>query len=367
MNMNVNNANLFRFGSHAVKLPGQSRTETPDDMRGRQAADMPGRRIGEADSMQNSATSYAESLRAARTKNKDTSLKLKKLRYDFKSISTQILRSKTSANARQVAAKARREVVRLKRQRQGGEYEEEELQSAITHAQAMERVAKKKANHLLEEEMAKVTGGPCMGELEEKEETAEGVAEEEMFEAAEPNPEEQQALEEDMLQDAVAEAAMEQAEAQRQAVQTQMEEVQAMLEAQMEELQEAMQDMTEEMGLEDLTESMFAAPETEMDPADYKLMKIKHRSEEMKAIARADAEYLKALFDRLEKLKNSGGEGVFGSSSNGSQFGSAFSGGGAVVVSGGSSAPVQGADMVPAPGASPIAMPEVSAGFDISV
>lgn len=65
--------------------------------------------------------------------------------------------------ARLAAAQARREILRLKSQKQSGKYDNEELEAAIEHAKAMERVAKKKARHLEEEEMAKCTGGPCAG------------------------------------------------------------------------------------------------------------------------------------------------------------------------------------------------------------
>lgn len=41
-----------------------------------------------------------------------------------------------------------------------------------------------------------------------------------------------------------------------------------------------------------------------MDPADLKMMKIKHRNKEMKDIVKADAEYLKAVFNHLEKMKD---------------------------------------------------------------
>ena len=34
------------------------------------------------------------------------------------------------------------------------------------------------------------------------------------------------------------------------------------------------------------------------------MMKIKHRNKEMKEIVKADAEYLKAVFDHLEKMKD---------------------------------------------------------------
>lgn len=53
--------------------------------------------------------------------------------------------------------------MRLKRQKQNSDSDSdsEEIDAAIAHAQAMERVAKKKAKHLEEEEMMKAAGGIC--------------------------------------------------------------------------------------------------------------------------------------------------------------------------------------------------------------
>ena len=111
-----------------------------------------------------STLSYSESLRNQRQQTKNTTLALKKLKYQFKNISSKILRSKTSQAAKQAAGQARREVLRLKRQKQSGNYDEDEIEAAINHAKAMERVAKKKAKHLEEEEMAKAAGGIWQGE-----------------------------------------------------------------------------------------------------------------------------------------------------------------------------------------------------------
>lgn len=321
-----------------------------------------------------SSFSYAESLRTARTKAKNTALKLKKLRYDYKSISTQILRCKTSISARQVASKARREVIRLKRQRLNGEYNDEELKSAIIHAQAMVRVAKKKARHLQEEEMAKVTGGPCNAELEEREEQENQLAEEAV--------EEWEAMASDgttddggaSLQDSAVAAMQEQMQIYQEMMQSRMAERQDIMEEQQDLMIELMDDMSDSMeemlrnsGLDDLAESMMETVEVEMDPADYKMMKIKHRSEEMKAIAEADAEYLKALFDRLEKAKSAGyhapsGSGGSSSSAGFSSGGSSFSVGGGSVAS---AMPVQGAGGAPA--AMPSAADVAGVGFDVSV
>lgn len=252
---------------------------------------------------------YAESLRAGRTKAKDTALQKKQLRYDFKAISSQITRSKTSVNAKQVASKAKREVMRLKRLRQSG-YDEEELQAAIVHAQAMERVAKKKARHLQEEELVK-TGGPCEGDVKEKERLEEDeLREQEEWNA--DNPEEEtsdlESTEEQFLSEEFSEEALSWQEElfdriasadplTREALMS--DEMSRM----MDDMWESMQELLEDMGLEDLAEGLEGGVEREMDPADLKMMKIKHRTKEMKAITEADSEYLKAVFDKLERSK----------------------------------------------------------------
>ncbi len=344
------------------------------------------------------SVSYAQSLRASRTKAKSTALQLKKLRYSFKSISTQILRSKTSLSARQVAGKARREVVRLKRQRLSGEYDEAELKCAIAHAQAMERVAKKKMRHLLEEELAKVTGGPCAAELEEIRDQENREAEE-----AVENAEAAMGVNNSVSQDqrGAAEAAIEQAQAYQEMAREQTKAMEDMMQAQMQEMQRAMEEhaallrqkssdamedmmsrLTDEMsntmkellensGLSELAESMTPAVRVEIDPADYKMMKLKHRLEELREIAEADAEYLKAVFDRLERSKASSASGIFGSNDN-SASPEVSSVGGVVPAAGNciciaEAAPVQSMDIVSAPDAAMPAAPVMSGSIDVSI
>ena len=125
------------------------------------------------DSIVTSSLSYSESLRNQRQQTKNTTLALKKLKYQFKNISSKILRSKTSQAAKQAAGQARREIMRLKRQKQNSDSDSdsEEIDAAIAHAQAMERVAKKKAKHLEEEEMVKAAGGIWQGDRICEEET----------------------------------------------------------------------------------------------------------------------------------------------------------------------------------------------------
>ena len=253
------------------------------------------------ESIVTSTLSYSESLRNQRQQAKNTSLALKKLKYQFKSVSSRILRSKTSQAAKQAAGQARREIIRLKMKKQSGDYDSEEIQAAINHAEAMERVAKKKAKHLEEEEMAKAAGGIWKGEKvcadEEPRETSdtetddntevgEQITEEGYDEASYEDAYDYPQLDEFLLQTGDLMAAMSDFTSET-----------------MQELSDSMREMMDEMGLDELSDTMFSVRK-DMDPADLKMMKIKHRNKEMKEIVKADSEYLKAVFNRLEKMKD---------------------------------------------------------------
>ena len=119
------------------------------------------------------AMTYADQLKTSRTKAKETALEKKKLQYNFKKISSQIVRSKNSVSARKAVQSAKREIMRLKRLKANGEYDEEEVQLAIDHAKAMEKVAKKKVAHLEQEEMverAHKGAGAALEEIQENKE-----------------------------------------------------------------------------------------------------------------------------------------------------------------------------------------------------
>ena len=220
---------------------------------------------------------YNETLRNQRLNKKDTSNLLKKLKYSFKNISGKLIRSKTSVAARQVAGEAKREVLRLKQQKQSGKYDNEEIEAAINHAKAMERVAKKKVRHLEEEELAKACGA-CLDRLEEYQKDLEDEWEEQDVLKPENNVTAFKAgIEEPASENLTGEM--------------------------MDELTESMTDMLSEMGLDELLD-IFSSVKQDMDPTDLKLMKIKHRTKELKEIAKADAEYLKAIFEHLEKQKS---------------------------------------------------------------
>lgn len=254
-----------------------------------------------------SSLGYSETIRSGRLKSKSTMLAVKKLHYNFKSISSKLMRSKTSTSAREVASQAGREVLRLKRLKQNKDSDMEELDAAINHAKAMERLAKKKAAHLEEEELVKVakSGGPCAGEVEEKD-TAE--------KQDNTMQEENESLEEDFEGEEIGEELVSDTSQIYEAIQAKLEELMESMEENiglendymdqfMDEMDDAMKELLEESGLGELLDEFAGANRGEMDPEDYKMMKIKHRCKELKDQAQADAEYLKAIFDQLEKQK----------------------------------------------------------------
>ena len=249
-----------------------------------------------------STLSYSESLRNQRQQTKNTTLALKKLKYQFKNISSKILRSKTSQAAKQAAGQARREVLRLKRQKQSGNYDDDEIEAAINHAKAMERVAKKKAKHLEEEELAKAAGGIWQGEkvcTDEEERTSE------TDQNTDPETEEEVVREATEAQSDMDLEEYDDPQLDQFLLQTSdlMAEMSDFTSEMMQELSDSMRDIMEEMGMDELSDTMLSVKK-DIDPADLKMMKIKHRNKEMKEIVKADAEYLKAVFDRLEKMKD---------------------------------------------------------------
>lgn len=246
--------------------------------------------------------SYGESIRASRNKSKDTASQIKKLRYNFKEISGQIRKSKTSVSAKQVASKARREVLQLKMKLQTGKYDKEELEAAITHAKEMERAAKKKARHLEEEELIKITDessgkGLVTSELEDKLEKKTEDAIKEYEEELDSQKENQEAIEE--------------------LTEEQMMEMQELQEEFTDSMEDLMLDMMEDMAEETLgklMDGMMTVTDFEMSEDEYKAFKQKHRTSEDKDMLEADAKYLKAMFDMYDRKMSAGSiaSGVFG-------------------------------------------------------
>ena len=325
------------------------------------------------------AMSYADQLKASRTKAKETSLEKKKLQYNFKKISSQIVRSKNSVSARKAVQAAKREIMRLKRLKANGEYDEEEVQLAIDHAKAMEKVAKKKVAHLEQEEMVERAHKGAGAALEEIQENKEESNEETNEEAEEAMSEENlNASEMDIDEEydetdyqAVYDSIQQEIEEAQYEAQMQMEEMSAeisenaqeiaesssdAMSQMMDELSEEMSEMLEEMDLTELAETMYA-PDPNMSEDDLKMLKIKHRGKEMKEIAEADKEYLKGMMEH-EKSKQTAGDGISGAGSSAPS--NAFGTGDAPKITPVISMPGSAA------GATMIA-PTISGGFDVSV
>lgn len=245
--------------------------------------------VSAGNSILQSSQNYADQLRTQRQNAQATALKVKKLKYKFKDISSKIISSKTSHAAKQVAGQAKREVLRLKNQkRQDGGENSEELDAAIAHAKAMERVAKKKAKHLEEEELVKVKDGPGTGTIDIEDEKIDEYEDSSEIEEIEN------------VEEAELEAEQEELEAEQEELEMQAYEDLMELTSELSEEMQAMMEEMEEFLMMDVT------PGQEMSPEEFEELKLKHRNKEMKEIVKADADYMKAVFDSMEKAKTTG-------------------------------------------------------------
>lgn len=247
-------------------------------------------------SILDSSKSYSDSLRNQRQQAKDTSLSLKKLKYQHKSISSKILRAKTSAAAKQAVSSAKREVIKLKRQRLDPDCDKEELEAAISHAKDMERVAQKKARHLELEELAKATG--CVLGESDTEDTSSlepdrGNSDENIDEVMDI---EDEASSGDSLLEPID---IEETDSEIIEI-SDLDMVEELTSEVMEDLSEGMKEMLEEMGFGEISEDLEVYSGN-MSDDDIKKMEIKHRNSEMKDIVKADADYLKVVFEHFQE------------------------------------------------------------------
>lgn len=191
--------------------------------------------------------------------------KKKRLNYNFKAVSSQILLSKTSNSAGKVVTKARGKLASLLRKVGSDDYDDTELRHAIIHARKMERVAKRRQKHLKQEE-----------DIEQKGKNQE---------------------QEDVLLEGV-----EDQEVQDEQLEMTEEELRQLLEEYERLMQQAMEEAMQELEMEELAEE-FSEAVYEMEPEDLEQLKKKHRTDEAKEIADADMKYLRSVFNRLEREK----------------------------------------------------------------
>ena len=228
---------------------------------------------------------YSQDLKKQRTKASETMIEKKKYKYSFKRISSKIISSKTSTAARQVISQARREIQKLKDARRTGKYDNDEIDAAIDHAKAMERIARKKARHLEEEELAKRTSS----------EKSEGISADtdtqEPTDDKDPVSKEIEELRDDIK--AVKDSAVNEEYIESEEITNSM----------IEDICEGMEEMLDQIGeLNDLMDELVSDP-VNMDPEDIKASEMKHRIREMKEITKADSDYLKAIFEHYEAAR----------------------------------------------------------------
>ncbi len=259
-------------------------------------------------------STYTESLKNSRAEKKNTSTAKKKLQYSYKKLSSEIIRSKTPVAAKSAASKARREVIKLRRQKGSGKYDPEEIEAAITHAKSMERIAKKKAAHLEQEEMIEISDDGT-NTLSLKDALNEGPTKQERPDKNEDpsiNPDtevengaasEAQLQKEAMQEAVISEASYDEMAAFREDLAAELSEE---MEYMMAELSEEMQEMMEQLDMMEI----ISGPVGKMTSDDFKMLQTKHRTDEAKAIAKADSEYLKAIFEKYQKEKTAGSSPV---------------------------------------------------------
>ncbi len=224
--------------------------------------------------LRNRDGSYAGSISISKPKTKK---KRKRLDYNFSQISAQIMQAKTSGSARKVMSRAHMMLVSLLRKSAANmgddsEYDSSLLRHALLHARKMVRIAKKRMQHLEQEEAIEKNLSPYL-----------------------PDPEEE-AAQEEIGQEEDVQALLEMSE----------EELRQL----MEELQKAMQEAEEELSDSEIDSLLTDTALEHMDANDLDTLKKKHRSEEFRAITEANLSYLKALFDHLEQEKQATADAI---------------------------------------------------------
>ena len=219
-------------------------------------------------------------------------------KYNFKEVSNQIQRAKTSVSAGAAVIKARRAVSELKRKLSSAKDDKEELEIALNHAKRIERVAKKKKRNLELEELIEATGKKDEGEGESS------VASRE-YDETDKVPKDK--MDEDIPEEEYDEYSdIEEMDISDHPDMTGDAGYGAMSEL-TSELFEAMSELTEDLS-EPIEDAMEMLSELEiMDPhmseEELSELRIKHRNAERKDIVKADMDYLKDMIEHYEKVQ----------------------------------------------------------------
>ena len=255
------------------------------------------------------------------TKKQDKA-KTKKLNYNFKEVSSFLMKAKTSGSARRAVAMAQRKVIMLRKKLKKGEYNDQEVESALEHAKAIERAAKKHLKNLQKEERTKrrMQSEELEDEFfsEDKEKSYGDILQEAMRDSGESGSLADGV--QNMVQDAMAHGMPDSFEEQIAYGQEQLERLTELVQQGVQETMEELLDDTVESvlvsgkGTFEMTEESLEIIPLKPEPEEFETKKKKHRSDVMRDIVEADNKYLKALFDRLQKEKQSAAGGSFGNS-----------------------------------------------------
>lgn len=262
----------------------------------------------------------AGSITTTRSKKPDK-VKTKKLPYNFKEVSAFIMKSKTSGSARRAVAMAQRKVIMLRKKRKKEDYNEQELESAIAHAEAIERAAKKHLKNLQKEERTKRR---MQSEDFEEDIFSEDSdkSDDEMMQKAVQGGGEYETLADgmqNMVQDAMAHGMPDSLEEQIAFGTEQLERLTELVQQGVQEtMEELLSDTVEEVlvtgsGRFEMTEESLEVVPIKPEPEEFTSKKKKHRSDVMRDIVEADMKYLRAFFERLQKEKQNAAYGSFGS------------------------------------------------------
>lgn len=222
-------------------------------------------------------TSNKQLISSIRKSNPSTKKK-KKLNYSFKQISTRVIQAKTASDAYLAYVSTLYKVVELRKKCMHDDYDASEAMIALSHAEAILLVARKKKEHLKEEERAEEqcdeTGIPTT-------DTASASIEPHSL-----SDDDVSALEEEMA------------------------------DFSRKEFEKMLKDIEEEMNFEAEMNDLCEMISPDMSEDDIEELKKKHRAREMMEITKADMKYLRAMFEKYEHEKGSSGLSKPGSSTD---------------------------------------------------
>ncbi len=223
----------------------------------------------------------------------------KRLKYNYKSVSKKIIQSKDSNSAEKAVTAARQATRDLKCQAAEGKCDAEDIEAALLHAKRMEVVAEKHLKFIREEETAEhfQKEGNITSALAATPNTSDSDA---ALLSEKKADEDLKAEVRDYLESLGYESKTETNDARSAGIEGSLG---GARDADISDMAELTDDMTKGLNeeLSNLSDMLDAPDLYNMSPEDVKLLKQKHRAKEMKEMAEADAEYLKAVFEKLNE------------------------------------------------------------------